>query len=506
MLTDFGGARRRLAALVGAVSSGIAGGFIATLGSAGTGFEGTQDLRREQLRRVIALDPVIDQAFGESSELRYYSPVLQRGVGGLYVALAAWRTASVLLSRLTREQAREVANSVLPLAPPELRADSGTDWLERPVTLRASTNRAARKLMTMPAETPAFQLLADKTAAAFSGLSRALDALALLMANPRRRAPRRRGIRRLDIPDWLPALVNGGRTFVTVASMALFWVVTAWPGGAQGIVFAAIVSILMAPRADQAYAAAFLAVIGIILDLILTATINYAVLPGLGVETFAGLSLVLAICLVPLGVLLSSARQPWQVGMFTAMATIFMPLLAPTNQMSYDVATFYNAALGIVVGACGATLAFRLIPPLSPAYRTRRLLDLALSDLRRLLRRRVVSTIHAWDDRGTGRLSALPDSAEPLQRARLLAAVLTGAEVIRLRRGARRFGLDVLLDAALMRLASGDVAGATEGLAQLDQRLEARQTPAAIRARARILAISGALTQHPAYFELLANA
>jgi uncharacterized membrane protein YccC len=113
--------------------------------------------------------------------------------------------------------------------------------------------------------------------------------------------------------------------------------------------------------------------------------------------------------------------------MFIAMTTIFMPLLAPTNQMSYDVATFYSAALGIVVGAGAATLAFRLIPLLLPAYRTRRLLDLALSDLRRLLRRRVVSNVHAWDDRGIGRLSALPDRAEPLQRARLLAVVLAGA-------------------------------------------------------------------------------
>lgn len=184
------------------------------------------------------------------------------------------------------------------------------------------------------------------------------------------------------------------------------------------------------------------------------------------------------------------------------MITIFTPLLAPTNQMSYDVATFYNAALGIVVGAGAATLAFRLVPPLSPVYRTRRLLDLALSDLRRLLRRRVVSTVHAWDDHGIGRLSALPDSAEPLQRARLLAVILAGAEIILLRHSARRFGLDAMLNAVLMRLASGDVAGATDGLALL----EAPQTPASIRARARILTISEALMQHPAYFELLANA
>jgi len=505
-LTDFGGARRRLAALVGAVSSDVAGGFIATLASAGARFEDTLSFRRELVRRVIALDPVVDQAFGESSELRYHSPVLQRAVDGLYVALGAWRTASVLLSQLPPEQAREVADSVLPQTPAELRADGGVDWLARPVALRRSTNRAARQLTTMPADTPPLRLLADKSAAAFGGLSRALDALALLMADPTRRVPRRPGIRRLNIPDWLPAVVNGGRTFVTIASMALFWIVSAWPGGAQAVVFATIVSVLMAPRAELAYATALISVIGIVFNVVLAAVVTFAVLPGSGVETFAGLSLVLAACLVPLGTLLVGAREPWQVGMFGVMTMTFMLLLAPTNLMNYDVATFYNTSLGIVVGAGAGTLAFRLIPPLSQGYRTRRLLGLALSDLRRLLRRRIIPTVDAWDGRGISRMSGLPDSAAPIERARLLAAILVGAEIIRLRRGARRFGLDAQLDAVLAHLARGNVPGANDGLAQLDQHLTARQTPAAVRARARILMISGALAQHAAYFGLLAAA
>jgi hypothetical protein len=37
----------------------------------------TQPVRRELVRQVIALDPVIDEAKGESSQLRYHSPVLQ---------------------------------------------------------------------------------------------------------------------------------------------------------------------------------------------------------------------------------------------------------------------------------------------------------------------------------------------------------------------------------------------------------------------------------------------
>ena len=505
-LTDFGGARRKLAEQIAGVSSDIARSFVTTLGSAGARFDDTQDHRRELVRRAIALDPIIDQAFGESSELRYYSPMLQRAVDGLYVALAAWRTVSVLLSQLSRERAREIADSVQPLVPVELCAGGVGDWLTRPVTLHRVADRAARQLMTKAADTPSLRLLADKTAAAFAGLSRVLDALALLIADPTRQVPRHRGVRRLDTPDWLPAAVNGCRAFVTVAGMALFWIVTAWPGGSQAIVFAFIVSVLMAPHADQAYAAAFIAVVGIVFNVVLTAIVAFAVLPGLGIETFTGLSLVLAACLVPLGTLLASAREPWQIGVLGVMTMTFVVLLAPTNQMNYDVATFYNTALGIVVGAGTATLAFRLIPPLSPAYRTRRLLGLTLRDLRRLLRRRMVPTIDAWDGRGFGRMSALPDSATPIERARLLASILVGAEIIRLRRGARRFGPDAQLYAALAHLTRGDIAGATGDLAQLDRRLAAHQSPAAVRARARILTIAAALNQHADYFAQVATA
>jgi uncharacterized membrane protein YccC len=58
------------------------------------------------------------------------------------------------------------------------------------------------------------------------------------------------------VPDWLPALVNAGRAFVVIGAAELFWIVTEWPNGALAITFAAIVVILLALRADQAYAAA----------------------------------------------------------------------------------------------------------------------------------------------------------------------------------------------------------------------------------------------------------
>ncbi len=51
------------------------------------------------------------------------------------------------------------------------------------------------------------------------------------------------------------------------------------------------------------------------------------------------------------------------LAVLTAMAVNFMPLLAPTNQMSYDTAQFYNIALAIFVGCGTAALSFQLLPP-----------------------------------------------------------------------------------------------------------------------------------------------
>ena len=127
----------------------------------------------------------------------------------------------------------------------------------------------------------------------------------------------------------------------------------------------------------------------------------------------------------------------------TALAFSFNPLLAPTNPMTYDTAQYYNAAAGDRSSGCGIVpaLAFSLLPPLSPALRTRRLLALTLRDLRRLATARLRPTSEDWDGRMYGRLAALPDQAEPLQRARLLAALSVGSEIIQLRHVAPSLGV-----------------------------------------------------------------
>jgi uncharacterized membrane protein YccC len=351
----------------------------------------------------------------------------------------------------------------------------------------------------MPAGTPSLRLLADQTARLLTGLMHALDALALLTGKADPPDPSRRA--RLHVADWWPAFVNAGRAFVMIGAVELFWIVTAWPNGAFAITFTAIVVTLLAPRADEAYKVALGFSVGVGLGTAGAAIIAFAALPT--VETFLGFSIMIGLFLVPAG---AGVAQPWQTAMFIGMTYNFIPLLAPANQMTYDTVQFYNSALAIAVGSIAGAMSFRLFPPLSPAFRTRRLLTLTLRDLRRLAENPARWAREDWEGRMHTRIAALPNAAEPLQRSQILTALSVGSELINLRRIAPQLGLGAELDAALAALAQGHSAAATARFADLDRRLAALaeagpQALLALRTRAMVLLVCDALVQHGAYFD-----
>jgi uncharacterized membrane protein YccC len=501
--TDFGAAPRRLATQFAALLAEIASRFNATL-LGGSEFADMQRVRRDVVRRISALDPVIDEAIGESSTVRYHSPVLQAAVDGLFASVASWRTVAVRLSRLADDTARLEADAVLHTVPEELLAapEAGEPraWMADPTGMRRRCRAAVRMLIAMRATTPSLRLSADQTATVLAGFSRALDGLALLVGDPARFHARHRPFR-LNVPDWLPAFVTAGRVFVTISAVEVFWIITEWPNGASAITFAAIVVILLAPRIDAAYAAAMSFTIGIGLAAVAAAIILFAALPK--VETFAGFSIVIGLYLVPVGALMA---QPWQAAIFTAMALLFMPLVAPANQMSYDTLQFYNASLAIVAGSGVAAASFRLMPPLSPTFRATRLLALTLRDLRRLATDAVQPPQDRWEGRNYSRLAAMPDGAEPVQRAQLVAALSVGSEIIHLRRIVPKLGSRLELDSALAALAQANSAAAIASLTALDHRLAslAEADPKSflvLRARGRILGICDALAQYGDYFD-----
>jgi uncharacterized membrane protein YccC len=510
--TDLGGAQRRLAESFANLATEIMGRFGRVLALAEAQLPDTKAERRELVRRVIALDPVIDQALGESSHVRYHSPNLQTAVYGLFRALDGWRGVATHLGRLPENVKRQGANIILRSLPPELRSvpEAGPPalWMADPLALHRVCEEAVRTLIVLPADTPSLRLLADETAKVLAGMLHVLDGLALLVDAPHHPSLGARGFR-LTEPDWLPALINAARAFLAISAVELFWVATAWPNGASAIVFVAVLVLLLSPKGDLAYGGSLAFALGTAGAVVCAAAVKFAMLPAL--QTFPAFCAALGLFFLPAGFAMAVSRQPIVTAVLTAMAFNFIPLLAPTNEMNYDTMQFYNSALAIVVGCGVSPLAFWLLPPLSPAVRMRRLLALTSRDLRRLATAPVLQTPDYWESRIYSRLTALPDQATPLQRAQLLAALSVGTEIIGLRQMATHLGPTAELDAALNDIALGHSTKAIANLHQFDDRLaSARETGTeatiALRGRGRVLIISEAIAEHCHYFDAGASA
>ena len=118
-LTDLGHSRRKLAAEFASLSTAIMDGFADCFLIASSDLNQFQGLRRDLLRRVIALDPMIDAAIGEASDLRYRSPVLQRAVSGLFETISAWRKAAFEIAHNDNAATKREAHAVYDQLPRE---------------------------------------------------------------------------------------------------------------------------------------------------------------------------------------------------------------------------------------------------------------------------------------------------------------------------------------------------------------------------------------------------
>ncbi len=117
-----------------------------------------------------------------------------------------------------------------------------------------------------------------------------------------------------------------------------------------------------------------------------------------------------------------------------------------------------------------------------------------------------IPTVADWIGKVAARLSALPGQTKLIQFARLGTALTAGAELIRLRSLASRFGFATLLDPAFKAIAHGQSQTAIELLAKADAALSqsgnnGEGSDIKVRARASILRLSGVLSRHGAYFD-----
>ena len=500
--TDFGRSRRRLAGLLAELAGNIATRLASTLRR---GTPEARSVRRDFIRRVIAVDPVVDEVKGESSTLRYHSPLLHQAIDAMYAVLAAWRTIDAALRRAPHSLSADEALLVLNTVPAELRhtlqSDQPSSWLADPVRSRALCRMAVDALTELPTRTVTLRLLADQAAAAVAGFSRVLDGLALLAGDTTREYSAGRAFK-LYVADWLPPLVNAGRTFVTIGAVQLLWIWTEWPSGALAITFAAVTVILLSPRADESYATAIKFTVGTAIASVGAAVVLFAGLPN--VDSFVGFAIILGLFLIPAGAMIA---QPWNTGLFIPITANFIPILGPANQMSYNTIQFHNTALAILVGCGAGAMSFRLIPPLSPKLRSQRLLALSLRDLRRLAvdpESHEARKKESWEERLYSRIVALPPDAESRQRGVLITVLTVGQTMVSLRQAAARLDIAMELEAILGHFSSGDCSAMIPELEAADRKLAARadsDSLAVMRGRGQFLAIRQALSDHRAYFE-----
>ena len=498
-LTDLGHSRRKLASELASLSTAIMDGFVDCFLTASLDFTQFQGLRRDLLRRIIALDPTIDAAIGEASDLRYRSPVLQRAVSGLVETISAWRKAAYqfALNRnpTTERDARAVYNEL----PRDRLSPDASGSAKTPAELRAACCSAVRSLTRFNAETPSQRLLADSAAQGMLGMARALNGLTGVV-DPGDMIPIR-GTARLRVPDWLPPSVNALRVLLSVGAMSLFWIASAWPSGALAITFCAIIVVLLPLQGDLAYSASMTFLKGCVLGSGVAAVLVFAILPR--ATTFPSLCLALGLALVPLGFMLARAKSPL---FFFAASVNFLPMLSINNTISFDASQFWNTASSILVGIAVGALAMRILPPLSPEIRTSRLLTLTLADLRRLAKRASSRRREDdWEGRGVARLLAMPDQADPVERAELVAASAVGNHIVRLRRVAPRFVPGAAVDTALQALAEGRSGEAIQRLKDIDRQLAALPraksgSRAVLGLRAGLLMVCGQLDSYPVYY------
>jgi uncharacterized membrane protein YccC len=119
-VTDFGSANQRLATRIAAIATEIMRRFAVTLAPAEPQLLQAQPVRQELTRRVSELGSTIEEAIGESSQLRQNSPVLQAAVDGLLKALAGWRIIAVHFVQVPDDQAQQQAAIVSRAVPSEL--------------------------------------------------------------------------------------------------------------------------------------------------------------------------------------------------------------------------------------------------------------------------------------------------------------------------------------------------------------------------------------------------
>lgn len=315
-------------------------------------------------------------------------------------------------------------------------------------------------------------------------------------------APRRKVARRLpvgELRDHGIALRCGAAAALSVAACALLWIGTGWPSGMVAVQMASVGSCILAFMDDPVPALKTF-IQCTVLSSIVVALYLFGVLPML--NHFVMLTLVLAIVLLPLGMMQASMAH-FGIALPMIANTILLLNLHNVQTEAFD--TYLNGAIASVIGFAIPTIIIYFVRAMNPDTSVRRLLAGGWTELRDMARGRMATTRDHFARRMYDRIAMMAPRASataPALRARALStsfefgAAINLVELQRLRATlplTARAAMDDLLGAMAAvfeerRKHRDAKAGSEQALRSLDQALTEVRKQAAAPARQEILA------------------
>jgi uncharacterized membrane protein YccC len=197
------------------------------------------------------------------------------------------------------------------------------------------------------------------------------------------------------------ALLSALAASAAMGICAFFWIVTAWPEGANAIAIAAVASTLFAAVDDPTQTQRpFTIVLALCIPVVIV--YQFLILPA--VSGFELLSLSLAFALIPAGIMMAIPAYAL-IGL--ALALGFCVELSLQTNYTADLAQTVNSSSAFVVGALAALIVTRLMRVIGVQTAARRLLRATWRDLAGLADGSAPLTRDAWASRMLDRVGLL---------------------------------------------------------------------------------------------------
>jgi uncharacterized membrane protein YccC len=197
------------------------------------------------------------------------------------------------------------------------------------------------------------------------------------------------------------ALLSALAATLAMGICAFFWIVTAWPEGANAIAIAAVSCTLFAALDDPTQTQRpFTIVIALCIPVVIV--YQFFILPA--VSGFELLSLSLAFALIPAGIMMAI---PAYAIIGLALALGFCVEMSLQTNYTADLAQIVNSSSAFVVGALAGLIVTRLMRVISVQTAARRLLRASWRDLAGLADGSALLTRDEWASRMLDRVGLL---------------------------------------------------------------------------------------------------